>query len=120
MLVRTVNKTVATLPALYRLVLKQIYEPKNLSLTDEYMMKQSFISWANKASKNEEEQYVLCHLAKLIQDNEAGKFDIRKASFKENGIDYKRFHRLPEAMTYDKDRIKKIHNIINYERSRRN
>lgn len=98
-LIRVRNTTVATLPHLFRLVLKHIYEPKNMSLTEIHVMQDSFISWSKKAIKNDDEQYSLEILAMLIKKNEEGKFDERKENFKRCGIDYRRFHRLTESMT---------------------
>jgi len=96
-LFKVYNRKVAALPYLVRLVLKSIYEPENFSLYEEELMQRSFINWNNRLIKREEDTDVLQRLAKLIKMNEEGKLDARKAMFKEHNINYKKFHRLPEA-----------------------
>jgi len=97
MLFKVHNRKVADLPYLLRLVLKHIYEPENMSLAEEELMQKSFINWNNRMIKRESDQEILERLAWMLKQNEEGKFDARKAMFKEHNINYKKFHRLAEA-----------------------
>ena len=61
-------------------------------------MEHSFVWWAKKLSMDKDTQYLLERLAWMIDQNNKGKFEVRKALFKEKGVDYRLFHRLPEAL----------------------
>jgi hypothetical protein len=115
MLIKVRKRKVASLPLLFRLVLKHIYEPQNMSLEEEEFMQRSFIGWHNKSFKNEDELYHLRMMAGMVQDNADGKFEQRKALFKEHGIDYRQFHRLPESCDYSKDNLARIAEIARME-----
>ena len=120
MIIKIRNKKVAGLPYLMRLVLKAVYEPENMSLEEETMMQHSLISWANKAIKYEGEQQIIDNMGWMLKKNEEGFFDKRKASFKEHGIDYKKFHRVPEAMVVTKEREAELNKIIQQDKNRVN
>lgn len=97
MLIKIRSRKAASLPYLLRLVLKHIYEPENFSLAEEDLMQHSFVNWINKVNLSEDERWILERLGWMVQKNMDGGYDKRKASFKQHGIDYKKFHRLPEA-----------------------
>jgi len=97
MLFKVRTRKAASLQELIRLVLKHIYDIKNMSLAEEDLMKRSFINWNNKIDIHPWEKILICKFAKLIKDDEDGKFEKRKLLFKEKNIDYKKFHRLPES-----------------------
>lgn len=105
-----------------REVLCSIYEPESMTAEDVYIMKNSICDWENAIGlekeklakvqaadirvfgrviitehKYYEEELALQAAAKMISDNESGALDDRKALFKEHGIDWKKFHRLPDA-----------------------
>lgn len=97
--IRIVKKHVASLSHLMRLVLKQVYEPHNMSLEEERLMQTSFVAWSRKTKIYDNEQHLLEELAWIIDADQKGQFDERKALFREHNIDYKKYHRLPEAFT---------------------
>ena len=119
-LIKVRHTQVASLPLLWRLTLKSIYEPDKLTLDQEYLLKHSFIYWVKKIDKNEDEQYCLEFMADLIKQDSDGKLKERKHTFKIHNIDYRKFHRLPEAYDYSYKNMKRIHNILEMERARRN
>jgi hypothetical protein len=112
------------MPHLIRAVLKFIYDEQNMSVAEIDMMKRSVVNWFNAIKiedeklamiqagevklfgrglttdhKYEEEKVLLDSIGKLLRDNETGKLNRRKRLFKEKGIDYRKFHRLPECYT---------------------
>lgn len=120
MIVQIKKQGVATLPQLLRLVLLHIYEPEKLSLVDEKFMQSSMISWANHAMPTEDEVYYTQRLGWLLKENMEGRLEDRKRAFKEYGINYKKFHRLPEAYVgMTNDRRREIEKIKETERTRR-
>jgi hypothetical protein len=110
-------KEVASLPLLYRLILKHIYEPENMSLVDENLMQLSFIHWSKKVDLDDEEQFALGRFAQMLKKDEAGGFNARKQMFKDRGIDYKKFHRLPEAQEMTNARRREIEAIKSTQQS---
>ena len=106
-LIITKLKDVLDMPSLYRAVLKFIFDEKNMSSSEIVMMKHSVIDWAShlriKKECNEmsavdkQNQYSLESMAKMLQDNELGLMDHKKAVYKEHKIDYRKAFRLPEA-----------------------
>ena len=91
------NKEVATLSYLFRLVLKNIYEPGNMSSNEEYLMQHSIVWWNKKLDKTWLEKENIEKLGAALKKNEDGGFEKRKKSFSDKGIDYRKFHRLPES-----------------------
>jgi len=109
---------VADLPYLLRLVLRSIYDRDNMPAEDIHLMMHSMIKW-NTHLKDKIEQYnerfkldgtqttdehsalqeYLIRLGWLLQRDADGKFERRKMLFKLHRIDYRKFHRLPEAYT---------------------
>jgi len=109
------SKEALSFPALNRLALKSIYEPQNMTMTEETQLHQSIVNWANHlevrrdlvrakgipdfevGSVDYEYQICLEVIGSLLKKNEDGGLEQRKESFKRHNIDYKKFHRLPES-----------------------
>lgn len=119
MIVRVKNREVATLNTLTRLVLWYIYDEKTMPLDKIHLMQDSIVQWPKKAFLSSVESEVLGKLGKLLMENEQGKLKKRKWLFKDRGIDYRKFHRLPEAYTKSDfargDRIRKENELRNPE-----
>lgn len=109
------NKNVLSIPALQLAVLKSIYELQKMSFTEEATMQHSIVEW-NKCLKlkkdygtmnavDEENQIALEEMAWLINKNEEGRLDKRKALFKDREVDYKKFHKIPGLVT-NKDKLR--------------
>lgn len=94
-----VRRNVADLPSLLRLALRHIYEPGKMSLSETKLMEQSVVAWSRKTSITEVEKESIERIGWMLAKNEEGLFDQRKELFKEKGIDWRKFHRLPEAYT---------------------
>jgi hypothetical protein len=88
---------VASLPLLYRLVLRFIYERHAMRIEDIHLMMHSMIAWPKKSDITEEELFLVQSYATMLKRDEEGKLDRRKRLFKEHGIDWKKFHKLPEV-----------------------
>ena len=121
-LIQVKNRTVLTIPCLFREVLRSIYELENMTPMEHDTMMYSIEGWHKhlnykremglSAAETESEVSLLIIMA-LIKSDTEGQFDIRKASFKEKGIDYKKFHRLPEAYTpEDFAKAKYYHSLL--------
>ncbi|MFA5499480.1 MAG: hypothetical protein WC404_00195 [Candidatus Omnitrophota bacterium] len=100
------TKNAMPLSSLCVLVLRFIYERDKLNLDDIHRMKDSVIAWKQKLDLdyslnrvNEEEEYILGRIGYVLKSEEEGKFDERKKLFKDKGIDWKKFHKLPGAHT---------------------
>lgn len=102
------NKKILDLPAVWRLALKLVYEPENMSLSEQQQMKESIVSWKQHLdlrkefgfnAVDEENQCRLELIAKLLKDDQEDLLLKRKITFKVHNIDYKKFYRLPEAYT---------------------
>lgn len=128
------SKKVLSISHLWLAVLKFVYDQANMSALEVREMQESIINWANAIEfekeklaqiqaadirlfgrkitsehKYSEEEYQLELMAKLLKENESGELDGRKATFKEHGIDYKKFHRVPGAVTQeDMEKGKKL------------
>ena len=116
-LIKIRNRKVASLPLLFRLVLKHIYEPDKMSLSEEEFMQRSFIGWSKKLFRTNEQTYHIGKMAQMIKKDEAGGFNQRKALFKEHNINYKKFHRLTEHMFLTKDRLAEVIKIAEIEKA---
>lgn len=106
MLVKVVKKEALDIPSLWRAVLKFIYEPENMAISEIDRMQHSIVFWTEKISLdrdmgmvNEEEAYALQRFGWYLKKNEEGAFEGRKRLFASFNppISYKKFHRLPEA-----------------------
>ena len=106
------NKEVLTLPTLLRVALKSIYDKKHLTFTEEKQMHESVVKWKNhldlrldlnhgkmfeEGTVDSERQIALEIIGSLLHQDASGKLDKRKEMFKSHGINYKKFHRLPEV-----------------------
>ena len=92
------RKNVAGLQYLKRLVLKSIYEPKQMSSKERGLMEYSFVWWNKKLNLLDIEMVFLERLAWMVKHNNDGGFERRKEIFARCGINYKKSHRLSEAM----------------------
>lgn len=104
MLVKIKHKQVADLPYLMRLVLKFVYDERNMTIAEIHLMQYSIVAWSQKIALDkdlgrslEDEAEHVERIGWMLKQNEDGQFDRRKALFKEHGIDWRKFHRLPEA-----------------------
>jgi len=112
MIIKVKNKIAVSLPYLARLVFKSVYEPRNMSLDEETAMQDSFVKWSKNAMITSDEQETLEKLAKVVKNNQEGKYDVRKAMFKEHDIDYRKFHRFPEHMGISNSRAAELDKIV--------
>ena len=108
-----INKDdILEMPQLLRLALKSIYEKKRFTFNEERQLHKTVLHWydylknakeispINKLNAVDEEcEMGLMIIASLLKQDELGEFDQRKDLFKRHNIDYKKFHRLPEAYT---------------------
>ncbi len=105
-LIQIKNKDVLALPVLFRVALKSIYDKKHLTAKEQTEMEDSIIKWQNHlelrrdigfTAVDEEHQMALEIIGSLLYEDSEGKLDRRKELFKRHNIDYRKFHRLPEA-----------------------
>ena len=114
-LIKIKNKKVVNLTVLFRLALKSIYDKKNLTFHEESELHQSIVNWQNHlalqldlvkaqgftgfvdGSIDSENQMALEIIGSFLFQDSEGKLDERKELFKRHNIDYRKFHRLPEA-----------------------
>lgn len=124
MLIQVKNYKVLDIEPLFRFVLRYIYDQENMTAAEVGMMQHSIIYWKKaidleneKAAKiiehnlkmpggavethhkYSEHEKCLQYMGELLWQAENGDLDNRKRSFIEHGIDYRKFHRLPEAYT---------------------
>ena len=119
MLINIKKHGVASLPFLLRLVLKYIYEPNGLSIVDENLMYHSINSWASHAMPSENEVYYIQRLGWMLKEHQKGGFNDRIKLFQEHKINYKMFHKLPEAhLGVTNERRREIQKIKETERLR--
>ncbi len=107
-LIQVKNRTVLNIPSLFREALRSIYALESMTPMEHDTMMYSIEGWQKhlnykremglSAVETESEVSLMIIMA-LIKSDTEGKFDVRKAMFKEKGIDYMKFHRLPEAYT---------------------
>ena len=105
-LIKIINRKVLPLPAVWRLVLKLIYDYKNMSVAEETQMRESIKHWKNHIeykseigldAVNEEHKMMLEIIRGHIQQDMDGSLEKRKRMFRQHNINYKKFYRLPEA-----------------------
>jgi hypothetical protein len=68
-----------------------------MRIEDIHLMMHSMIAWPKKSDITEEELFLVQSYATMLKRDEEGKLDRRKRLFKEHGIDWKKFHKLPEV-----------------------
>ena len=100
------HHNVASLQYLIYLVLNYIYEPEKMKKEDIRLMEESMVRWAQKLDLdrsleklNDNEEYHIQRLALMLKKNAEGKFDARKKSFKDHGVDWRKVHSLPHSRT---------------------
>ena len=104
------NEDLLDIPSLLRLALKKIYDKKHFTFNEDRQLQKTIIAWSdylcNKKGTNvtgllsatdEESQMGLEIIGGLLQQDENGEFNGRKELFRRHNIDYRKFHRLPEA-----------------------
>jgi len=121
-LIQVKNKTVLAIPSLFREVLRSIYELESMTPMEHDTMMYSIEGWTKHLkykremglnAVEEESEVSLMIIMALLKSDTEGQFDLRKAMFKEKGIDYRKFHRLPEAYTAeDFARAKHFHSLL--------
>jgi len=120
MLITVNNKRKLNITLISVYALQYIYEPQKVSADNVRSMMESVIYWSNHfqtkselkfdplmntmievgLSAVEQELYnQLQDVAYLLELNEKGLLEKRKATFKAHSIDYKKFHNLPGAHT---------------------
>ena len=121
-LIQVKKREVLDMPSLFRRALKYIYDRDSLTVAEVDQMMTSVNGWVDhiklklestgdlakyvdsevKIELNpidEENQFSLEIIGTLLEQDSKGEFDKRKVMFKEKGICYKKFHRLPESFT---------------------
>ena len=113
-LVKIKNKEALSLPHLWRVALKSIYDKKHLNFKEEKQMHESVILWTNHielrrdmnggekffdGSVDAENELKLQLIGMELYRDSKGEFDKRKELFRKHKIDYMKFYRLPEAYT---------------------
>ncbi len=105
-LIQVKKREVLDLPSLFRQVLKSVYDLESMTPMEFDQMMDSLEGWTKHhkykkeiglSTADVESMVAVKEMLLMIQADRAGKYDRRKAMFKEKGIDYKKFHRLPEA-----------------------
>lgn len=118
------ERSVLSIPDLFRAALKFIYDEENMSLAEIRRMQESIIDWKKAIDlemeklaaiqaadmkvfgrpittehKYSEEEFQLGEIALMLEENAEGKFEKRKQTFKAHRIDYRKFHGIPGAST---------------------
>lgn len=94
---------------LYRMVLKFVYAPHEMSNKEIDMMTESLIGyrkgikWAQDndmmGTIDEEIEINIKAMEEILREDKSGELDEQKELFRKHNIDYRKFHRLPEAYT---------------------
>jgi thioester reductase-like protein len=95
------NKTVLNIKALHYEVIKFVFEKDKMKLVDIKFMMDSLVTWANHAKHTNDDDilYMVQMLSKILVDDESGKYDKRKRTYKEHGIDYRKAYEFPGSVT---------------------
>ncbi len=99
-LIKVKNKFVAPLPQLAKLALRYVYDREHMKSGDIELMLKSVVAWKNKIDITEEELYDLQTIGKFLKNDEDGKFESRKETFKRHKINWAKFHRVPELRRF--------------------
>jgi hypothetical protein len=117
------TKEALDLNTLSRTALQYIYEPEKMSASEIRMMEQSVVNWKQKIDLdhdlmrvNEQEEYLLQRIGYILKRNEEGGFNERKAFFKQHNINWRKYHRFPEAYNIA-DRIKALEELEKWNRN---
>ncbi len=107
-IIQVKKRSVLDLPSLFRQVLKSVYDLESMTPMEFDQMMDSLEGWTNHHKMKRElglntadveSMVAVKEMLLMLKANREGKYDQRKAQFKEKGIDYKKFHRLPESFT---------------------
>lgn len=106
MISRVRMRRVEALPVLWRMVLRFVYDRAHMPVAECRRMERALRTWRDKVELDltmgqllRREAEPLAMMARMLVEDEQGKFEERKRLFKEHGIDYRKFYRLPEAYT---------------------
>ena len=93
------NKEVLDLNSLHIAVLRFVWEKEKMTASEVDQMQHSIVRYKEHCdlTGNPDILFVIQSLAKILQQAEEGKFEARKAVYKEHGIDWKKVYRLPGA-----------------------
>lgn len=105
-LIKVKTTTVVDLPKLWRLALKCVYDRDHFTHAESQEMQSGIEVWNQKIELDkllERERVVESHrlglICLLLVEDEEGKLDKQKWLFKQTGVDYRKFYRLPGANT---------------------
>ncbi len=107
-LIKVKQRSVLDIPSLFRRVLQSVYDLESMTGDEFDQMMNSLENWTKHHKYRREmglntadvESIVaIKEMLLMLKANREGKYDQRKASFKEKGIDYLKFHRCAEAFT---------------------
>lgn len=108
------NLEVMPMTLLMQNALQFVYEREKMPVQQARWLFESLDRWTKFLAYRAPEElnaieteylHTLQDVAKLLQDDDEGKFDARKKNFKYHGIDWRKFHHLPGAVT-DADRAR--------------
>ena len=109
-LIKVKERTVLTIPSLFRQALRSVYELETMTVPEYDQMIESLDGWTKHFklkyeglmglnSLDEENKEAIKQILIFIKQGQEGKLDQRKLMFKEKNIDWRKFHRLPESYT---------------------
>lgn len=98
MLIKAKTTKVLALPFLNIFVLRYIYEKDKMTIAEKDLMMHSVIAWSKKTFIDELEKRWFEYICSLLDKEEKGKFRQRKENFARHGIDWKKFHQLPQGV----------------------
>ena len=107
-LIQIKKREVLDIRSLFRQVLKSIYDLESMTSMEFDQMMESLEGWTKHhkmrqqmglSTADVDNMVAIKEMLLMLKANSEGKYALRKVSFKEKGIDYKKFHRLPEAFT---------------------
>ena len=121
-LIRVHTNDLMPMGRLYRLVLKYIYDNKNVTFQEIADMKNAVCKWyqyigeqktklldkygiqagdylpiGQKGTTLDEQEYMMQSIGWLLREDETGGLDARKKMFADHGINYLKFYKIPEA-----------------------
>lgn len=105
-----ISKTLDVMPMtdLMYTALEYVYEKDRMPVQKIRWMMDSVVAWTKLLAHREPEEltaiqkeylHTLQDVAKLLQSDEEGKLEKRKRQFRRHGISWRKFHRLPGAVT---------------------
>lgn len=111
------NKDVLELNSLHNFVLRFIWEREKMSGDEIRLMQQSIINYKQHCDLTGDEEllYVISQMAVALKQAEEGKYEARKAIYREHGVDWRKVCNVPGAHT-QKDLIIAQRNYERYKR----